>query len=266
MQKALATSLATLMIAGQMAGSVPAQAQSYGSTSTPIKHLVVIFQENISFDHYFGTYPNATNPPHEPAFHAKPGTPTVNGYTDGLLFNNPNWLNKTGNAGGASNPFRLDRSEAATADQDHDYTPEQQAFHGGLMDSFPEFTGTAGPPPAGSTTGLVMGYYDGNTVTALWNYAQRYAMSDNSYDTNFGPSSPGAINLISGQTNGVSDQSNAGGDVIEDGAGGFTHQRRRPDRRQVLHHHRRAGSVHRPKHRRCAQRSRHHLGLLRRRL
>jgi phospholipase C len=222
MQKALATSLATLMIAGQMAGSVPAQAQSYGSTSTPIKHLVVIFQENISFDHYFGTYPNATNPPHEPAFHAKPGTPTVNGYTDGLLFNNPNWLNKTGNAGGASNPFRLDRSEAATADQDHDYTPEQQAFHGGLMDSFPEFTGTAGPPPAGSTTGLVMGYYDGNTVTALWNYAQRYAMSDNSYDTNFGPSSPGAINLISGQTNGVSDQSNAGGDVIEDGAGGFT--------------------------------------------
>ena len=48
-----------------------------------------------------------------------------------------------------------------------------------------------------------MGYYDGNTVTALWNYAQRYAMSDNSYDTNFGPSTPGAINLISGQTNGV---------------------------------------------------------------
>ena len=95
----------------------------------------------------------------------------------------PTFLNKTGNAAGASNPFRLDRTEAATADQDHDYTPEQQAFHGGLMDSFPEFTGTAGPPPSGSkqeTTGLVMGYYDGNTVTALWNYAQRYALNDNS--------------------------------------------------------------------------------------
>ncbi len=211
------------MIAGQMAGSVPAQAQSYGSTSTPIKHLVVIYQENVSFDHYFGTYPNAINLPNEPHFYAKPGTPTVNGYTDGLLFHNPNWLNKTGNAGGASNPFRLDRSEAATADQDHDYTPEQQAFHGGLMDSFPQFTGTPGPPPTGqSTNGLVMGYYDGNTVTALWNYAQRYAMSDNSYGTNFGPSTPGAINLIAGQTNGVTDQSNAGGDVIDDGAGGTT--------------------------------------------
>ena len=51
-----------------------------------------------------------------------------------------------------------------------------------------------------------MGYYDGNTVTALWNYAQHFAMSDNSYGTNFGPSTPGAINLVSGQTNGVTDQ------------------------------------------------------------
>jgi phospholipase C len=140
----------------------------------------------------------------------------------GLLTSNPNLLNAA-NKTGATNPFRLDRSQAATADQDHNYGPEQQAFHGGLMDSFPEFTGTPGPPPTGqATTGLVMGYYDGNTVTALWNYAQRFAMNDNSYDTNFGPSTPGAINLVSGQTNGVTDQSNAGGDVVEDGDGGFT--------------------------------------------
>ena len=45
-----------------------------------------------------------------------------------------------------------------------------------------------------------MGYYDGNTVTGMWNYAQHYAMNDNSYNTNFGPSTPGALNLISGQT------------------------------------------------------------------
>jgi phospholipase C len=47
-----------------------------------------------------------------------------------------------------------------------------------------------------------MGYFDGNTVTALWNYAQAFAMSDNSYSTTFGPSTPGALNLISGQTHG----------------------------------------------------------------
>ena len=55
-----------------------------------------------------------------------------------------------------------------------------------------------------------MGYYDGNTVTALWNYAQQFAMSDNSYDTNFGPSTDGAVNLISGQTNGVTRRCQSG--------------------------------------------------------
>src|SRR5579863_1830063 len=60
------------------------------ATSTPIQHLVVIFQENISFDHYFGTYPNAANPGGEPQFIARPGTPTVNGLGNALLNNNPN--------------------------------------------------------------------------------------------------------------------------------------------------------------------------------
>ena len=46
--------------------------------------------------------------------------------------------------------------------------------------------------------GIVMDYYDGNTVTGLWNYAQNYSMSDNNWDTSFGPSTPGALNVISG--------------------------------------------------------------------
>jgi Phosphoesterase family len=41
-------------------------------TKTPIKHAVVIFQENVSFDHYFGTYPDARNPPGEPRFVGAP--------------------------------------------------------------------------------------------------------------------------------------------------------------------------------------------------
>jgi phospholipase C len=221
MQKLVATSMASLIFAGSLVNPTIAGAQT--RTATPIKHLVVIFQENISFDHYFGTYPNAVNPPNEPPFHAAPGTPAVNGFTDGLLFNNPNYLNSAVNTTSVSNPFRLDRSEAATADQDHDYLNEQQAFNAGMMDSFPKYTGTPGPPPAGQTTGgLVMGYYDGNTVTAYWNYAQHYAMSDNSYGTNFGPSTDGALNLISGQLNGVVDSVNASADVVADGSGGLT--------------------------------------------
>ncbi len=194
------------------------------STATPIKHLVVIFQENVSFDHYFATYPNAANPSGEPRFFAAPGTPNVNGLNGPLLSTNPNFLN-TDNGTGAVNPFRLDRSQAATADQDHDYTPEQMAFDHGLMDLFPLSVGAAGPPPGsgpGLTTGLTMGYYDGNTVTALWNYAQAFALSDNSYDTNFGPSTPGAINLASGQTNGVSAYVGGTGALVGDGYGSWT--------------------------------------------
>ena len=192
--------------------------------NVPIQHIVVIFGENISFDHYFGTYPTALNPKGEPQFHALPGTPTVNGFTNALLNNNPN-LN-TANGAGATNPFRLDRSQAFTNDQDHDYTPEQISFDMGAMDLFPFSVGTAGPPPSGGgivdTTGLTMGYFDGNTVTALWNYAQYFAMNDNSFSSTFGPSTPGVINLVSGQTNGVVKTLNGTGGEVDGGDGSLT--------------------------------------------
>jgi phospholipase C len=193
--------------------STPRHDADYLQTKTPIKHVVIIFQENVSFDHYFGTYPNASNPANEPEFHAADGTPTVNGLTDGLLNHNPNSLNAL-NPAGTVNPFRLDRSQAATTDQDHTYRDEQKAFDSGLMDLFPLSVGTAAVspfPPALTSKGkgIVMGYYDGNTVTGLWNYAQHFAMNDNSFDTTFGPSTPGALNIVSGQTNGLTQHSAA---------------------------------------------------------
>jgi phospholipase C len=192
------------------------------ATATPIQYLVVIFQENVSFDHYFGTYPNALNPHFENKFTAAANTPTVNGLTSTLLNANPN-LNPA-NGASATGPFRLDVGQANTNDQDHNYLNEQEAFDAGLMDLFPLYTGTAGPPPAGggivNTTGLVMGYYDGNTVTGMWNYAQHFAMSDNSYGTTFGPSTPGVINLVSGQTNGVIATLNGTGDEVNGGPDG----------------------------------------------
>ncbi len=222
MQKLVAGSLASVLVAGQLMSPVLARATSSEyPTATPIKHLVVIFQENVSFDHYFGTYPFAKNLPGEPPFTPGNLTPLVNGLNTFLKVRNPN-LNPL-NGADAANPFRLDRSQAATADQDHDYGPEQQAFDNGLMDLFPAYVGTGGPPPSGLTSkSLVMGYYDGNTVTALWNYANHFAMSDNSYGTNFGPSTPGAINVISGQTNGVVDVSGADYAVVDDGNGGLS--------------------------------------------
>jgi phospholipase C len=164
-----------------------------GATSTPIKHLVVIFQENVSFDHYFGTYPNATNTDGSP-FHASPRTPSVNGLAGNLLTNNPN----------GANPSRLSHAQALTCDQGHGYTAEQKAYDMGLMDKFIPFTDveSCSPPDQGAPH-LVLDYYDGNTVTGLWNYAQHFAMSDNSYSTVFGPSTPGAINVTGANTFGA---------------------------------------------------------------
>ncbi|SEG13605.1 phospholipase C [Bryocella elongata] len=202
-----------------------------------IKHVVVIFGENISFDHYFGTYPNAANTGGT-TFTAASGTPTnISNYVTSptLLTANPN-LNAanlvTASNSVPSNPFRLGPNQAATGDQDHNYGPEQVAFDGGKMDLFPLSVGvpdtaalvneTAAPGTAG-TNALTMGYYDGNTVTAMWNYAQHFSMNDHSFGTTFGASTQGAINLISGQTNGAKViLSGAASGTIADGQGGLT--------------------------------------------
>src|SRR5580692_11767559 len=93
------------------AGLVHAQSLPY---PTPIKHVVVIFDENQSFDHYFGTYPNAANPQGEPPFVAAENTPVVNGLTGALMIRNPNGVQ----------PFRLSRSQNVTCDNDNHYLDE----------------------------------------------------------------------------------------------------------------------------------------------
>lgn len=204
------------------------------NTATPIKHLVVIFQENVSFDHYFATYPKAANVEGEPAFTAAADTPTdIDTLAHaGLLETNPNKTNAANGADAAA-PFRLDRTQAATNSQNHGYTAEQAAYDNFAMDLFPANTGrgTKGAAGAFGTKGQVMGYYDGNTVTAYWNYAQHFALNDHSFSSTFGPSTPGAINLVSGQTNGVTlppgytlekDGTYAKGEVVPDGNGGWT--------------------------------------------
>ena len=194
------------------------------NTETPIKHLVVIFNENRSFDHYFATYPNAGNPSGSIPFVAKPHTPKVNNLANAnLLVNNPNFTNPA-NGTGATNPFRLDRTQANTRSQNHAYTPEQQAVDNGKEDLFPKFTGrgTAGGVGAFGTNGQVMGYFDGNTVTAFWNYAQNFSMSDNAWTDTFGPSTPGMLEVISGQTNGVQNIVGTSTQTVPDGHGGLT--------------------------------------------
>src|SRR5690242_4579120 len=203
-KRVLSLLLAAFLIAG--ASVAVAQASTHGrshrhdgdrgsgggpATATPVKHLVVIFQENVSFDHYFATYPFALNPPGEPHFVPSPKTPSVvnNLRTAGLLNHNPN----------SALPFRIDRSRSLVCDNNHTYTAEQNAYDGGKTDKFVE--STFPPDPNFLFPYFIacerqgeMGYFDGNTVTALWNYAQHFSMSDNFFGSTFGPSTPGHIN------------------------------------------------------------------------
>jgi phospholipase C len=223
---------AALLASSTVSTANAANPAANSATSTPIKHLVVIFGENVSFDHYFGTYPKATNTSGQ-RFVASRKTPAANNLADTkgagghgtLLTNNPN----IDAAGNQANPRRLDPAnlnDVLTCDQDHNYADEQKAFDNGAMDRFVTTVGTAkGTTPAGQPCQAsdVMNYYDGNTLTGLWNYAQQYAMSDNSFGTTFGPSAPGAINLVAGNTAGVGLSINGAstdGDTVPDGQGG----------------------------------------------
>ncbi|MFF4489874.1 phospholipase C [Streptomyces sp. NPDC001544] len=175
--------------------AAPAGQHGHSTTATPIKHVVVLFDENISFDHYFATYPKAANTDGTKFTASKKTPKNIDTLAHaGLLTKNPNQYA----------PKRLTPAQAMTCDQNHNYSAEQYAANGGKADQYVQNTevdkcsgGLFGEP------GLVMDYYDGNTVTGLWNYAQQYAMNDRSYSSVYGPSTPGALNLVSGQTHGV---------------------------------------------------------------
>ncbi|MFJ6211759.1 phospholipase C [Streptomyces sp. NPDC092296] len=202
-RRGAAVLLAALAAAGTAAAAPAAGGGRPTPTRSPIRHLVVIYDENVSFDHYFATYPHAANTDGTP-FHADPDIPhAANTATApradtlesaGLLKRNPNQYA----------PRRLSPAEALTCDQNHDYAAEQLAYHGGAADRFVEQTeyGKCSGRLHGDP-GLVLDYFDGNTVTALWNYARHYTLGDRSFGSAYGPSTPGALELISGQTHGV---------------------------------------------------------------
>jgi len=249
---AFAALAGTILITGAASASGRHREDSQGQngqgrTATPIKHVIVIFQENVSFDHYFGTYPNAANTDGQ-TFNAAPNTPAVDGLLPATSSSLPPRLRHSANLltdnSNEDAPQRLDSSVDGvvpgqgqlTCDQDHDYSDEQQAFDGGKMDHFVQSVGTgggAGPTGAACQAKTEMDYYDGNTVTALWNYAQHFSLNDDSFGTTFGPSAPGAINVVSGDTGNVDTSHSANdpslststspdGDLTANGKGGYS--------------------------------------------
>src|SRR6202161_2217180 len=234
----LAPVLSLIEDVASTSGKTPTVTANTLPTKTPIKHLVVVFNENRSFDHYSGTYRNPKNPEGQPIFEPPKNTPrNINNLlsSPALLDNNPNanpnvvpsngaTVTQPSNGVNAANPFRIDRTQADTAGQNHSYGPEQKAYDAGKNDLFPldVGNGTTGGAGAFGTKGQVMGFFDGNTVTAYWNYAQNYAMSDNAWGDAYGPSTPGLLEMFAGQTNGIVAGVGTSGNESPDGQGGIT--------------------------------------------
>ena len=189
----LVTLALAVIVGAASSGAAPAdRAASSGTTSTPIKHLVVIFQENVSFDHYFGTYPNAANterpavPRPSPARRRERAQPAAADREPQRRQPAPLRPVEHQRRAHLRPGPQLHRRAARVRQRRDGQVPRRRSAPARARS----------PTGSACVAGDVMNYYDGNTVTALWNYAQHFAMSDNSFGTTFGPSSPGAINLV----------------------------------------------------------------------
>ncbi len=182
-----------------------------------IKYVFVLFQENRSFDFYFGTYPGANGLFSQPAT-STPGfyQPIVN--TDGSVstispFLIPQSVKNTNNQsvllypedtdsvnhGHTAIDAKLDLNSSNVAQNDR-YAFTEEGLSGTLSPDGTTYTGPA-PTLAQKQKGeLVVSHVDCNTAPFLWNYADRFTLFDNFFDTVIGPSTPNAIAMIAGQS------------------------------------------------------------------
>jgi len=169
-----------------------------------IKYVFVLYQENRSFDSYFGTFPGA-----EGLFSQPPDK------TPGFYQNIVN----TDGSTSIIQPFRIGPADYAadTDDIDHSHPRivAKMDVVGGVaqMDQFAQVEEKkywpSGPTPslkAKQMGELAMAYMDGDTVPFLWQYANRFVLFDHVFQLMTGPSTPGNLAIIaaqSGQTQGA---------------------------------------------------------------
>lgn len=163
-----------------------------------VKHVFILFQENRSFDSYFGSFPGARNLFSQPP-EATPG------YVQEIV--------DTDGSKGTIRPFRIGPAQHAadTDDVDHSYPREALKMHvvDGIarMDQYVvqeelKYTPSGGNPPlkAKQYGELTMAYEDCDTIPFLWDYASRFVLFDDFFQHTIGPSTPNALAMIAGQT------------------------------------------------------------------
>ncbi len=215
-------------------------AQKIALLQQNVKYVFVIFQENRSFDHYFGTYPGANG-----LFATYPGASPSDPYAQPAT-SFPSYSSVIRNVDGSYStvsPFLVPRSIVNQAGQTVNVYPEDllsvDHSHAGYINDFHADAATKSVPqndgypldqegyhyatdssgvsatiynasnvtPTGAISlqakqkgEIVMGHLDCDTIPFLWQYADRFTMFDNMHQTATGPSTPNAIAMIAGQT------------------------------------------------------------------
>lgn len=170
-----------------------------------IRYVFVLFQENRSFDSYFGSFPGANG------LFSDGETLRPTDQTPG--FDQP-IMNVDGTMG-VQRPFLIGPAQHAADLDDIDHAHVRMAakmdLPGGkgtpLMDKFAlveeqKYTPSGATKPtlkAKQFGELAMAYEDCDTIPLMWDYAARFILFDNMFQTTIGPSTPNAIAMLAGQ-------------------------------------------------------------------
>ena len=141
----------------------------FNTTTNPIQHIIIFFEENHTFDNFFGTYPNA------------------NGINGSIA------LPESATSNATIKPFHL--NSTSTPDLDHSRKTAIEAYDNGSMNGFVYAEQSAN----------TMGYYDGNDIPYFWDYASKFVLMDNYFTSVMGPSLPNHLYLLAGQSEGITD-------------------------------------------------------------
>lgn len=129
--------------------------QSESETNTPIKHFIVVMQQNHTFDNYFGTYPGA------------------NGIPDGTCM--PVSLTNQGNPACIA-PYEI--TDEPITDLSHSDTTFAGQYQSGQMNGFVDTLNRLNQDGS-----LSMGYFDDTHLPFYWNLADQYVLFDNYFSS-----------------------------------------------------------------------------------
>jgi phospholipase C len=141
------------------------------AAGSPIDHVVILCQENRSFDHYFGLFPDA------------------DGFPDGVRMPD--------GKGGYVRPFPI--TAACSADPDHTWEGTHVKMHDGRLDRFVSHDGPH-----------TMGYYREADIPGFWQLARRFTLCDRWFCSQLGPTVPNRLYLFSSQSNGIKENPSPG--------------------------------------------------------